>query len=207
MRKSVVKNMELCLLMRKLLVKDQTTFIHSYRVSEIAVSFSQFIGYSPEQLKTIYVGALLHDIGKLKINEEILNKKDRLTEIEYLEIQNHPIYGVHILEKFVLCDEIIMAKYHHERWDGRGYPERLQANEIPVLARILALADSLEAMTGIRPYRNSLTWEEAFAEIERGKGTQFEPVMTEQFLQWMQVTTISVKDDVQEMYKNIVKAI
>ncbi len=206
MKESAVKNMELCLLMRKLLLKDRITFIHSYRVSEIAVSFAEYLGYSDQQLKSIHVGSLLHDIGKLRIDEAILNKKDRLTDHEYSIMQKHPIYGELILEKYILADEVIMAKHHHERWDGRGYPDRLKGEQTHVYARILALADSLEAMTGIRPYRSSLSWEEAFGEIERGRGSQFDPRLTDQFLQWMQLTNISVKEDVKEMYHNIVLA-
>lgn len=205
--KSAIKNMELCFLMRRLMLKDRITFIHSYRVSEIALSFVDELGFSDNDRKTIHVGGLLHDIGKLKIGEGILNKKERLTESEFLTIQKHPVYGEAILKKYVFTDEVLMAKYHHERWDGRGYPDGLVGEQIPPFARVLALADSLEAMTGIRPYRNSLSWDEAYAEIARGYGTQFDPELTEQFLKWMEKTNVSVKEDVEQLYQQIVLAI
>ncbi|MGC5325256.1 HD-GYP domain-containing protein [Brevibacillus sp. SYSU BS000544] len=205
--KSAIKNMELCFLMKRLMLKDSVTFIHSYRVSEIALSFVHELGFSESERKTIHVGGLLHDIGKLKIEEGILNKKERLTEQEFRTIQKHPVYGEAILKKYVFTDEILMAKHHHERWDGRGYPDGLQGEEIPTFARVLALADSLEAMTGIRPYRRSLNWDEAYEEIAQGQGTQFDPELTEQFLGWMKKTNVSVKEDVEQLYRQIVQAI
>jgi putative nucleotidyltransferase with HDIG domain len=200
-----LRNMELCLLMRELWKKDELTFRHSYRVTEIMLSFLNYSGIENKRQKELEIGALLHDIGKIKVDEVILRKKGKLLEQEFLEIRKHPELGAKILREYMLGDTIEkMALYHHERWDGKGYPHRLKEEEIPLEARILSLADSLEAMTGIRPYRSSLSWEEAYEEIRRGRGTQFDPILTEMFLEWMEYYEVPTEQNSEQALGSII---
>ncbi|MFC5542891.1 HD-GYP domain-containing protein [Ureibacillus sp. FSL K6-3587] len=176
-----------CKLMRELGEKDPLTFHHSNRVTKIAVFFAKELGLSKNERKKLEVGALLHDIGKIKIDGDILNKNGKLTDEEYEQIKKHPLYGFEILENNGLSDEISqLALFHHERWDGKGYPYGLAKEEIPFLSRLLGLADTFEAMTGLRPYRKPFTWKEAYEEIERNTGTQFDPTLAKEFLRWME---------------------
>jgi putative nucleotidyltransferase with HDIG domain len=201
---SVFNNMELCFLMRKLWQKDELTFLHSYRVTEIALSFANYIGIEKSKQKELELGALLHDIGKVKVNKNILMKKGMLREHEFVEMKKHPQFGIEILQEYVLNDTAIkMTLHHHERWDGNGYPCKLEGERIPFEARLLCLADSLEAMTGIRPYRSSLSWEEAYYEMKDGKGTQFDPVLTDEFLKWMQIYQIPVRSNSEHVFNKI----
>ncbi len=199
------RNMELCLLMKELWKKDELTFLHSYRVTKIMLSFLNYSSIENKRQKELEIGALLHDIGKIKVDEVILRKKGKLLEQEFLEIRKHPELGAKILREYVLGDMIEkMALYHHERWDGKGYPHRLKGEEIPLEARILSLADSLEAMTGIRPYRSSLSWEEAYEEIRKGKGTQFDPILTTMFLEWMEYDEIPIQQSSEQALSKII---
>jgi putative nucleotidyltransferase with HDIG domain len=201
---SSLRNMELCLLMRQLWQKDELTFLHSYRVTKIALSFASFLRLSPHERKELELGALIHDIGKMKIPASVLTKKGKLLEQEFLEIKKHPQFGVEILQNYHISKHVMnIVLHHHERWDGKGYPYGLKGEEIPEFARILALADSLEAMTGIRPYRSPLNWEEAYEEIEKGKGTQFDPSLTTLFLKWMEQHTIPIHRDSQSILQSI----
>lgn len=179
---------ELKLLLKNLLEKDDLTLLHSYRVTKMAVSFAEYLQLNDLEIKTIELGGLLHDIGKINITENILTKKGKLDPKEYTEIKRHPLYGVDLLNPFSSLNQKIkdMVLFHHERWDGLGYPYGLKNEEIPLLARVLTLVDSLEAMTGKRPYRSSMSWQEAYEEVERGKGTQFDPKATELCLKWME---------------------
>jgi putative nucleotidyltransferase with HDIG domain len=190
--------------MRQLWQKDELTFLHSYRVTKIALSFASLLQLSPFELKDLELGALIHDIGKMKIPASILTKKGKLLETEFLEMKKHPQFGVEILRNYHVNEHVMnIVLHHHERWDGKGYPYGLKGEEIPEFARILALADSLEAMTGIRPYRSPLSWEEAYDEIKKGKGTQFDPSLTTLFLKWMEEHTIPIHRDSQSILQNI----
>lgn len=201
---SVHTNMELCLLMRNLWLKDELTFLHSYRVTEMAVSFARFLRLHPKDIKLIEMGGLLHDIGKIRIPDEILNKTSKLSEEEYDEIKKHPLHGMDALSGYALGEDVQeMAMSHHERWDGGGYPFGLMKENIPYKARLLALADTLEAITGIRPYRPSLTWKEAYREIEKVRGTQFDPELTDKFLQWMNQHEFPVETNANLLYEKI----
>ncbi|RAK20539.1 putative nucleotidyltransferase with HDIG domain [Anoxybacillus vitaminiphilus] len=201
---SVFNNMELCFLMRELWGKDELTFLHSYRVTEIALSFANYIGIEKSKQKEFELGALLHDIGKIKINRNILMKKGKLLEYEFVEMKKHPQFGIEILQKYALNDTAIkMTLHHHERWDGNGYPCSLEGEHIPFEARLLCLADSLEAMTGIRPYRSSLSWEEAYYEIKNGKGTQFDPALTDEFLKWMESHYFPISRNSEQIFTKI----
>lgn len=139
---------------------------------------------SHDVLNEIEIAGLMHDIGKISVSEAVLNKPDRLTESEYEEIKRHPESGYQILK--AVDSYSFLAEYalsHHERWDGEGYPRGLKGEEIPMIARIISVADAFEAMTSERPYRKAMSEEEAYAELKRHAGTQFDPAIVEQCLQ------------------------
>ena len=157
-------------------VKDIYTVGHSERVSKYSVLMGKEMGLSEEELKILEVGGLFHDIGKIGIPDGILTKAAKLSDEEYSEIKNHPAIGVHILSAAEVFKEMMpIVLYHHERWDGKGYPKQLKGEAIPKLARIAAVADAFDAMTSSRAYRKALDLSVATEEIERNLGTQFDP--------------------------------
>lgn len=156
--------------------KDTYTNGHSLRVAKYAKEIAKRAGKSKEQQKEIYQMGLLHDIGKIGVPDAIINKDSRLTEEEYESIQQHTAIGSDILKTIEeMPDIMIGARWHHERYDGRGYPDRLAGTEIPEQARIIGVADAYDAMTSKRSYRDVLSQEIVRKEIERGKCTQFDP--------------------------------
>ena len=164
--------------------KDPYTRGHSDRVSEYAVLIGRKMGLPEDEIKTLQIGGLFHDIGKIGVPDSILQKEAKLTDDEYSQIKNHPSIGAHILgEAEAFKDIIPIVKHHHERFDGRGYPSRLSGEEIPLLARITAVADTFDAMTSKRSYRNALDIQYVKEEIERCKGTQFDTKIAEVFLE------------------------
>ena len=163
--------------------KDPYTRGHSDRVSEYSVLIGKNLGLSDEDLKTLRLGGLFHDIGKIGVPDSILLKESKLTDDEYSEIKNHPTIGAHILSNATIFKDIIpIVKHHHERYDGNGYPGRLKGEDIPYFARISAVADAFDAMTSKRTYRNSLPLDVVKEEIEKCKGTQFDPAIADIFL-------------------------
>lgn len=163
--------------------KDPYTRGHSDRVSEYSVLIGERLNLSEVDLKTIKIGGLFHDIGKIGVPDEILKKNSKLTDDEYSEIKNHPSIGVHILSSATIFHNILpIVKHHHEKYDGNGYPGRLKGNNIPLLARIATIADSFDAMTSKRTYRNSLSLETVISEFKKCKGSQFDPELTDIFL-------------------------
>ena len=182
--------------------KDTYTSGHSQRVTEIAVAIAQELGLPQESIEKIRVSGLIHDIsisqesiekirfaglihdiGKIGIKESILNKPGKLTDEEYRHIKSHPEVGERILAPIVEDKEILeIVRHHHERYDGKGYPDGLKAERIPLGARILAVADTYDAMTSERPYREAMSIETACNEIKRCKGTQFDPAVADAFL-------------------------
>lgn len=163
--------------------KDAYTRGHSDRVSEYSVLIGKALGLSEEDLKTLKIGGLFHDIGKIGIPDSILLKTDKLDDEEYSEIKNHPAIGAHILSNATIFKDIIpIVKHHHERFDGHGYPGKLKGEEIPYLARIAAVADSFDAMTSKRSYRDSLPMDVVIEEIEKNSGTQFDPDIAKIFI-------------------------
>lgn len=149
---------------------------HSSRVADMTFDIAKYLGIRGNQLEDIHLAANLHDIGLLSISENILNKKEKLLPEEWKEIRKHPEMGFNILSKSRGMKEIAqIVLYHHERWDGSGYPKGLKGNEIPLGSRIIAVADSMDAMTSSRPFRKAMTWEKAIDEIVNNKGIQFDP--------------------------------
>jgi len=156
--------------------KDTYTSGHSQRVAEYAREIALRAGKSEEQQKAVYYMGLLHDIGKIGIPLEIINKTSRLNDEEYRMIKTHTVIGADILQAIEEFPELLVgARSHHERYDGRGYPDGLAGDAIPEEARIIAVADAYDAMTSKRSYRSILSQETVRAEIERGCGTQFDP--------------------------------
>lgn len=163
--------------------KDNYTRGHSDRVSEYSVLIGKKLGLPPKDLETLKIGGLFHDIGKIGISDSILLKNGKLTNEEYDEIKTHPIIGKNILSNAAIFQDIIpIVLYHHERYDGKGYPYGLSDKDIPLLARIVAIADAFDAMTSRRSYRNELDIEYVKEELKNKTGTQFDPVVATTFL-------------------------
>lgn len=180
--------------------KDPYTRGHSDRVSEFSVLIGEKLGLSEEQIKILRIGGLFHDIGKIGIPDSILLKTDKLSDDEYSEIKNHPSIGAHILGAASIFKDIIpIVKHHHERFDGRGYPSGLQGEEIPFLARIAAVADTFDAMTSKRSYRDALDIQYVKDEIQRCKGTQFDPQIADAFLDILENNFDKI-NEIQEKY-------
>ena len=162
--------------------KDPYTAGHSVRVQRIAVSIAQELGVPPKDLDAVRHGGLFHDIGKIAIPDVLLTKPAKLTEDEFELMKRHSSEGARIVSKFGRlreCGSII--RHHHERWDGKGYPERLVGEDIPVLATIVGFAEAWDAMIIERPYQRALRIEEAFDEVREHRGTQFSPVVVDAF--------------------------
>lgn len=181
--------------------KDSYTRGHSDRVSEFSVLIGKYLGLSEEEIKTLRIGGLFHDIGKIGVPDSILLKEGKLTDDEYSEIKNHPTIGAHILSTATIFQNIIpIVKHHHEKYDGFGYPGKLKGEEIPYFARIAAVADTFDAMTSKRTYRDALPLDVVISEITRCKGTQFDPKIADVFLDILEHHYEEVKE-IQERYK------
>lgn len=165
-------------------VKDPYTFGHSEMVTEYAVAVAQKMGLSEWEVRNVKYAGALHDIGKIGIPRGILNKPGKLTEEEFTEVKNHPELGESIIEPVEFLQEPRkLILHHHERFDGSGYPSGLKGEEIPLGSRILAVADSFEAMMSDRPYRKKLGLDKAIRELEGGSGSQFDPKVVEAFIE------------------------
>ncbi|KAF1081996.1 MAG: hypothetical protein GQF41_1636 [Candidatus Rifleibacterium amylolyticum] len=163
--------------------KDSYTRGHSERVTELSIKLAEYFGVAPEEVEKIKLGGLLHDIGKIGIHEGILNKPGRLDDEEFEVIKSHPDLGVRIMGKVEFLESIVpIIRYHHERYDGKGYPEGLSGEKIPLLARIVSVVDTFDAMTTDRPYRKAMSIDAALAEIERCAGSQFDPEIAAHFV-------------------------
>jgi putative nucleotidyltransferase with HDIG domain len=171
--------------------RDPYTRGHSARVTALAEAVARKLGWSEERLASLRLGGPLHDIGKLAVSDEVLRKAGRLDDHELAQIREHPKTGARLILRIAaLRDAIPYVLYHHERWDGAGYPSGKAGEEIPVEARVLAVADAFDAMTSDRPYRRALTHEEALAEVERCAGTQFDPQIASVFLELFAVAEL-----------------
>ena len=160
--------------------KDRYTHGHSSRVAAYAREIARRAGFSQSRQDSIYMMGLLHDVGKIGIQDAIINKNGKLNDEEYAQIKTHPMVGFNILKKITDYPELMIgARYHHERYDGRGYPDGLAGEAIPEVARIIAVADTYDAMTSNRSYRSQMPQAKVRAEIERCRSSQFDPVFAD----------------------------
>lgn len=162
--------------------KDRYTAGHARRVTEYAITIAEVVGGI--DLLSFHLAGELHDVGKIGVPDQVLNKPDRLTADEFAMVREHPVTGARILQPLV--DDLLVigvVLWHHERWDGQGYPDGLSGEKIPLPARILAVADTLDAMTSRRAYRDGLPWAVAVEEIRRCSGSQFDPAVVAAFEQ------------------------
>lgn len=180
--------------------KDPYTRGHSDRVSEYSVLLGKELNLDEENLHILKIGGLFHDIGKIGIPDSILLKESKLNDDEYSQIKNHPAIGVHMLgDASIFKDIIPIVHRHHERFDGKGYPGQLRGTEIPFLARITAVADTFDAMTSKRSYRDALPLDVVISEIERCSGTQFDPEVVLAFLNILK-NKYSLIEEIQKKY-------
>ena len=176
--------------------KDEYTKGHSHRVAEYSVLIARELGWNEKELSNLKNAAHLHDIGKIAIPDTILNKTSKLSEEEFSIIKEHTIIGANILKNISLIDHVQeIVRNHHERYDGNGYPDGLKGKEIPLHARIVTVADSYDAMSSQRIYRNQLPPEKIIQELENNKGTQFDPEITDIFLKLLREDRIHVNED------------
>jgi len=173
-------------LVKALEASSEWTAGHTERVTEYAIAIGTIMGLSGQQIERLKVCSLLHDIGKIAISKEILDKPDDLTQEEIKEIQRHSVIGAEILGGFKQLQDVILGiKYHHEHWDGSDSFIGLKGEDIPLMSRILAVADTFDAMTSDRPYRKRKTVEETVREIVSLAGRQFDPAVVNAFREWV----------------------
>lgn len=170
-------------LVRAIEAKDTYTEGHSTRVAEYSVAIAEELGLKDDLVEGIRYTAILHDVGKIGISEAILNKQGKLEDSEWEAVRNHPVIGEKIVKDIdFLYDIHLGVRHHHERYDGKGYPDGLKGEEIPLVARVIAVADSFDAMTSDRTYRRGKNVSEALAELRRVAGTQLDQTAVEAFI-------------------------
>jgi putative nucleotidyltransferase with HDIG domain len=162
--------------------RDPLTYNHSKRVAKLSVALAEERELTHSQVSTIELSALVHDIGKIGISSEILMKPGKLTPEERAQMELHPVIGYDMLRHYKqFRDGLGIVRWHHEAWDGNGYPDHLKGTDIPLEARIVAIADAFEAMTADRPYRKAMNWSVAMERLEQAAGTQFDPDLVPAF--------------------------
>ncbi len=187
--------------------KDEYTQGHSKRVSEYSAAIAEELGLSEDEVQNIRFVALLHDIGKIGVPDSVLNKPGKLTDEEYHLMKQHTVTGGEILKDINMIPGIdIGAKYHHERYDGRGYPEGLKGQEIPFIARIISVADAYDAMTSNRIYRKQLDNDKVMRELEEGVGTQFDPEAAKAMIRLLKEERLEKIDSDKTAEKEIAEA-
>ena len=180
--------------------KDVRTHQHSMRVAEYSVLIAQEMNtfkwwQKRKALSNLRKAAQMHDIGKIGVPDSVLNKVGRLTDDEYMKMKSHTVGGSEILKDFTLVDHVVDGtRYHHERYDGKGYPDGLKGEEIPLFARIIAVADAFDAMTSNRVYRNHMDTDYVMTEMKRGRGTQFDPDALDAFLRLVDKGKINLNE-------------
>jgi HD-GYP domain-containing protein (c-di-GMP phosphodiesterase class II) len=180
-RSNILASLEETLVERSYETREHTT-----RMKNIATMFGKAMGLTENEMDELSLLASLHDIGKIAVKDSILGKTDKLTDEEWLEMKKHPEIGFRIAQSTnELCHIAEYILGHHERWDGRGYPQGLKGKDIPKLSRIIAIIDSYDAMTSARSYKEAISKSEAIEEIKRCAGTQFDPKLAESFISMM----------------------
>jgi HD-GYP domain-containing protein (c-di-GMP phosphodiesterase class II) len=179
--------------------RDPYTAGHSLRVADLAVRIGEVHGLNERDIQRLRIAARLHDLGKIGIGNEILHKAGKLTDAEWTLMRAHPLIGEQLLKPYrQFRHEVRLIRSHHERWDGRGYPDSLSGEQIPLGARIIAIADTFDAMTTARPYRPALSHEVTIEEIRTGTQTQFDPALVVSFQQvieeWRAVRPVTHDD-------------
>jgi len=178
--------------------KNSYTWGHSTRVAEYSLLIAEYMGLSIIEQQRIHIGAHLHDIGKLSIPDAILNKPGKLTQDEFAIIRQHPTIGNNMISKVKCLASIAdIVHHHHERFDGKGYPDGLWGEEISLGARIVAVADSFDAMTTQRTYRLAFNTYQALEEIEICRGSQFDPDVVDVFMFLMTENKLKIKENIQ----------
>jgi len=174
--------------------KDPYTHGHSERVAHLAMAIAKTMGLTSDQQSILHIGAHLHDVGKIGIPDAVLRKPGRLTDEEYAIIKTHSMIGYTIVRKVRILHPIAaIVRSHHERMDGKGYPDGLRGEEIPIEARIVAVADSYDAMTSQRPYRICISSVEAVNEVKRCSGTQFDATVVEALAQLLSIGQLAIE--------------
>lgn len=186
---SIIRNSEAYMWLSMMQKKSSYTYSHSVDNCALAIAFGRYMGLPKKDLRTLAIGLLMMDMGNVKVPEEILNKKEKLTEAEYRIVQRHVIHGAELLKSTEGMDDDIIniALTHHERFDGSGYPNALVGTHIPVYGRMAAIIDCYDAMTSQRPYTAAKSPYTALQNIYNWRGTAFQPELVEQFLQCMGV--------------------
>jgi putative nucleotidyltransferase with HDIG domain len=183
--------------------KDFYTRGHSDRVSYYAVKMGEYMNMPDSDIELLKIGGIFHDIGKIGTNDDILLKNSKLDDDEYMEIKKHPIKGANILSAMSMFKEAVpLVKYHHERYDGRGYPFGLKGEEIPLLARIISVADAFDAMVSDRVYRTKLDINKAIEQLNLGRNTQFDSKVVECFLKILKDYD-KIKEEIKNTYAQI----
>lgn len=176
--------------------KDSYTFGHSMRVAYFSLVTGSEAGLSEEEMQELELSAIFHDIGKIGTPDAVLNKPSRLSEEEFGVMKQHPEKSYEILKDFPHFEKIAMnARFHHERFDGKGYPQGLKGEDIPIAARIILIADTFDAMTSTRPYRKGLPYEVAFEELLQFSGTQFDPHLVQMFIEGMRKEALKGEEE------------
>jgi len=185
MTDSILRNPNAFLWMRILKDKDSYTYSHCMDSGALAIAFGRHIGLSRNELEDLGMGALLSDVGKMQVPDELLNKPGELTEKEFEIVKKHVVYSVRIMQKSGGLSKaaIATAATHHERFDGSGYPRGLKGNEIPVLGRMAAIVDCYDAITSDRPHRRAISPNEAVRRLYDWRGSAFQSELVEQFIQ------------------------
>ena len=174
------------MMLKTLKIKDEYTYGHSIRVAYFSVVTGKEKRLSADEMYNLELAALFHDLGKIGVPNQVLNKPSRLEEDEFLVMKKHPEMSSTILEDIPLFKDIALyAKHHHERYDGRGYPSKLKGEDIPLASRIILIADTFDAMTSTRPYRKGLPYQVAYDELKEFSGSQFDPNVVEHFIKAM----------------------
>lgn len=160
-----------------------STYFHCLRVAKLSHTTGRAFGFNDEQVRQLSATAMMHDIGKILVPEQILNRPRKPTRMEQFVLHLHPSLGALLASYFNLPAELrVRTQHHHERWDGKGYPHRLGGEDIPLMARIVQVVDTYDAMVAVRPYRAPLVHDDAVAELRRHEGKQFDPRVIEAFL-------------------------